>query len=161
MMELTPRRVSSEPFDLMLVETELQPLKTSGLLQFVGGMVEYSGIKNLSSFVLPSAYVILGPESAKTTATGKNRAQVVDFQFGVVVAVRNNRAGSSGAGALRDTLNPILGAIRDLLIGWHPAALTTPVEWIGGQPLDYDAGTLVWLDRYRAQHTIGRRRCQQ
>ena len=152
-------KTTTQPFDLGLVERYLQPLQDEKLLSKVAGMVEYTTVKDLTSFVLPSAYVIMGPETAAPSPVPK--AQVVDCLFGVVVVVRNLRVGSSGTAALRDELYPILGAIRERLIGWKPPELFKAVQWVRGEPLENDKGVLVWLDQYRAQHVVRGRKCAQ
>jgi hypothetical protein len=53
--------MSSEPFSISLIVERLQPL-TPEPLSFLGTIVEYSQVTELSGFAVPGAYVLMGPE---------------------------------------------------------------------------------------------------
>ncbi|ENY6783317.1 hypothetical protein ACF1CY_000733 [Providencia rettgeri] len=55
----------------------------------------------------------------------------------------------------RQTLSPILGAVRGQLIGWCPDSATKPLTLSAGQVLDFNKGVLVWIDSYQVTHVIG------
>ncbi|WP_419555426.1 phage tail terminator protein, partial [Pseudomonas aeruginosa] len=80
----------------------------------------------------------------------------VQVRFGVVVATRNYRD-NKGKNAM-DDLRPVLGQVRDALIGWVPPGLAgaRDCQLIQGQPVDYDTSVLIWTDLYQTQHAIGR-----
>ena len=138
--------MSSEPFSISLIVERLQPL-TPEPLSFLGTIVEYSKVQELSGFAVPGAYVLMGPE--RGIPGNGSRAQVAEAVFGVAVAVRNYGQGADG---LTHEIN--------LLIGWVPGKLaTTGIQWLKGDILDYDGSTLLWMDTFQVNHVIGGRRC--
>ncbi|ECB0373100.1 hypothetical protein EUR97_13625 [Salmonella enterica subsp. enterica serovar Muenchen] len=146
--------MSSEPFSISLIVERLQSL-TPEPLSFLGTIVEYSQVTELSGFAVPGAYVLMGPE--RGVPGNGSRAQVAEAVFGVAVAVRNYGQGADG---LTHEISPLVGQIRDQLIGWIPGKLaTTGIQWLKGDILDYDGGTLLWMDTFQVSHVIGGRRC--
>ncbi|MFP2263669.1 phage tail terminator protein [Citrobacter braakii] len=145
--------MSSEPFNIGLIVERLRSL-TPVPLSFLGTIVEYSQVTELSGFAVPGAYVLMGPERG---VPGKGcRAQVAEATFGVAVAVRNY---SPGADGLTHEISPLIGQIRDQLIGWIPGKLsTTGIQWVKGDILDYDGSTLLWMDTFQVNHIIGGKR---
>nr|WP_156170940.1 hypothetical protein [Yersinia aldovae] len=100
---------------------------------------------------MPGAYVLMGPERGQPGNGG--RAQVAEAVIGVAIAVRNYGLGSEG---LTHEVNPLISAVRDQLIGWVPSPrCTTGLQWVRGDILDYNGGTLVWMDTFQIQHVIG------
>jgi hypothetical protein len=145
--------MSSEPFSISLIVERLQPL-TPLPLSFLGTIVEYSQVQELSGFAVPGAYVLMGPERGVPGTDGHRLLKAV---FGVAVAVRNYGQGADG---LTHEISPLIGQIRDQLIGWMPGKLaTTGIQWLKGDILDYDGGTLLWMDTFQVNHVIGGRRC--
>jgi len=149
--------VASEPFDIDLVIERLRDQVPS--LDEVAGAAELEGIQDLRSFRTPSAYVVLVQETAeprRTGAPGATGRQMTKALFGVAVAVRNY-SDSKGKGAA-DDLRPVLGAIRDALIGWVPPGLpgARDCQLLQGKVIDYNSDTLLWTDIYETQHALGR-----
>ncbi|MBE5226709.1 hypothetical protein IG611_15295 [Pectobacterium sp. A535-S3-A17] len=148
--------MSSAPFDISLIVARLQALDPQPFTT-IGTVVEYSKITDLNGFSTPSAYVLMGPEQGEP---GTGRAQVASMVFGVAIAVRNYS--SDAALALAHESHPLIGQVRDQLIGFLPSKFhTTPVQWLRGDVLDYDAGTLVWMDTFQTKRVIGGMRCQK
>ena len=149
--------MASELFDIDLVIARLKDQVP--VLDGVAGAAELEGIKDLRGFRTPSAFVVLvqeTPEPRKPGAPGAARRQMTKALFGVAVAVRNY-SGNKGKAA-SDDLRPVLGAIRDALIGWVPPGLAgaRDCQLIQGKVIDYDANTLLWTDIYETQHALGR-----
>lgn len=149
--------MSSAPFDHNLVIARLKDQVPE--LQEVGGAADLAFIQKLRDFRTPSAFVILAVETPvprQSGAPGAATRQMVQVQFGVVVAVRNYRDNKGQAAA--DDLRPELGRVRDALIGWVPPGLTgaRDCQLVQGKVIDYDTDTLVWTDLYQTQHSIGR-----
>lgn len=149
--------MSSAPFDHNLVIARLKDQVPE--LQEVGGAADLASIQKLRDFRTPSAFVILAVETPvprQSGAPGAATRQMVQVQFGVVVAVRNYRDSKGQAAA--DDLRPELGRVRDALIGWVPPGLTgaRDCQLVQGKVIDYDTDTLVWTDLYQTQHSIGR-----
>lgn len=142
--------MSAEPFDTDQVESRLRDL---GILQTVEGAASYAAVRSLKEFRTPCAYVVLTNEKPdnKEPKAGQQRAMVT---FGVVIAVHNYRDRTGGE--LKDTIRPILGAVRGALMGWKPDVPGgRPVKWAGGDVIDYDDNTLLWGEVYTTQHFIG------
>lgn len=154
----------SAPFDIDLVVQRLKA-ELGGALQQVRGAADYAAITSFRDFRTPEAFALLIGERSNAakpvSSTGDSapvgRArQVAHVEFGVVLAVSNVRY-HHGAPAVQDAA-PLIGRVREALIGWIPAGLTLarPVSWQRGRTLDYDAGTLLWTDIFTTQHSIGR-----
>ncbi|EHN5173259.1 hypothetical protein KI912_003115 [Salmonella enterica] len=147
--------MNSAPFDTGLIVERLKALSPQPFSQ-IGTVVEYSKITDLTGFATPSAYVLMGSEKGSTDA--QLRVQVAECLVGVVTVVRNY---SPGAAGLTHEINPLIAAVRDALTGWIPdGRCTTPVQWIQGDILDFDAGTLAWMDVFRVRHIIGGKTCR-
>ncbi|EHF4786549.1 hypothetical protein JZS45_002524 [Salmonella enterica] len=147
--------MSSAPFDTGLIVARLQALSPQPF-SLVGTVVEYSKITDLTGFSTPSAYVLMGSEKGSTDA--QTRVQVAECLVGVAIVVRNYAPGADG---LTHEIHPLIAAVRDALTGWLPERrCTTPVQWVQGDILDFDAGTLVWMDVFRVRHIIGGNVCR-
>ena len=146
--------MSSGPFDINLVVARLQELDPQPFSQ-IGTIVEYSKVTDLSGFAMPGAYVLMGTERG---IQGKGaRAQNADAVIGIAISVRNYGMGAEG---LTHEVNPLIGQVRDHLIGWRPTpASATGMQWLRGDVLDFDGGMLLWMDTFQVQHVIGGRRC--
>lgn len=144
--------MSAALFDINLVRQRLTDLVTD--LQTIEGAAEYAQITELRQFRPPCAYVLPVRErgDGEPAKGGRQRALV---QFGVVAAVRNYRD-TRGAETL-DELGPLIGKIRDALIGWTPAvAGARPCQWLQGDVLDFDDSTLLYSNVFQTQMFIGR-----
>lgn len=143
--------MSSQPFDLQPVIERLTAAVPE--LQTVEGAAQYAAITGLKDFRPPCAYVLLIRERAdqEQPKAGRQRALVT---FGVVVVARNYR--DQRGAEMKQTLDPLLSAVRNSLIGWTPdGAGARPVKWLQGDVLDYDANTLLWSDVFETQHFMG------
>lgn len=154
--------MSSNPFDVSPVIERIRPVAE---MQQVRGAADYAAITALREFRVPEAFVMVVNErpasqdnariSTGASAPAGHARQAVAVELGVVLAVRNYRY-QRGAPAVQDAM-PLIGAVRDVLIGWLPENIrgARPLRWAGGRVLDYDAGTLLWADTYFTQHNIG------
>lgn len=154
----------SAPFDIDLVVQRLRT-ELGDALQQVRGAADYAAITNFRDFRPPEAFALLvsergaaGQGAGATGAPAPSAArQPATVEFGVVLAVSNARY-QRGAPAVSDAM-PLIGRVRDALIGWLPPGLplARPVVWRSGRVLDYDAGVLLWADTFNTQHSIGRK----
>lgn len=156
--------MSSTPFDVTPIIDRLAAEVT--VLQQVRGAADYAAINALLEFRVPEAFVLVTNErsasgddarisTGESAPVGKAR-QAAIVEIGVVLAVRNFRY-QRGAPAVNDSL-PIIGAVRDALIGWLPPQVrgARPLRWLHGHVLDYNAGTLLWADTFSTHHNIGK-----
>lgn len=156
--------MSSTPYDVTpLIERLAAEVS---VLQQVRGAADYAAITALRDFRVPEGFVLVTNERAASqdnarVSTGASAAsgharQAASVEVGVVLAVRNYRY-QRGAPAVTDAM-PIIGAVRDALIGWFPPAVrgARPLRWLRGYVLDYDVGTLLWADTFSTQHFIGK-----
>ncbi|HZF97869.1 MAG TPA: hypothetical protein VEY92_06430 [Pseudoxanthomonas sp.] len=156
--------MSSMPFDVTPVIEQLAAQVQA--LQQVRGAADYAAITALRDFRVPEGFVLITNErsasqdsariSTGASAVAGHARQAAAVEIGVVLAVRNYRY-QHGAPAVNDAL-PIIGAVRDALIGWLPPGVrgARPLRWLRGYVLDYDAGTLLWADTFTTQHFIGK-----
>ncbi|WP_171892408.1 hypothetical protein [Pseudomonas aeruginosa] len=145
------------PFDHNLVIDRLREQVKA--LQHIGGAAELGAITQLRDFRTPAAYVLLAQEtlSAKPAGhAGGAARQMASVHFIVTLAVRNYRDNKGVSAA--DDLRPVLGQVRQALIGWTPPGLAgaRDCQLVQGQVVDYDASILIWTDLYQTQHAIGR-----
>lgn len=139
-----------EPFDTGLVEHRLKDQVPE--LREVGGAADYAAIQELRGFPVPSAYVIFAGESGPG---GTARVQPAVTRFGVALALRNYRPGAGDQ--LGAELRQIIGKARAALIGWAPpVAGATALQWEGGQVMDYDHSTVLFVESYQLNYLLQR-----
>lgn len=147
--------MSSAPFNpLVVVHGPLAALVgVENGLQQIRGVADYAEITDIRSFRPPEGFVITTGERGQPN--GNNARQVAKVSFSIVLAVQNYRY-ERGMAATSDA-HPLIGTIRDLVIGWTPPVQGgRPCQWSDGRVLDYDAGTLLWADTFTTQHFIGK-----
>jgi len=113
--------MQAAPFDVQSIIARL--VATVPVLRKVAGAADFATVTKLADFVPPCAYVLLAREKAEANKPGnvspgaqvrvRQRAIVT---FGVVIAVRNYRQQLGAQSA--DTLQSIVGAVRQSLIGY-------------------------------------------
>ncbi|TQI78701.1 hypothetical protein FHU10_1258 [Serratia fonticola] len=148
--------MSSGPFDVSPIIDRLRDLVGSNKpLRLVGNVAEYTQLTNLTNATTPSAYVLLGKETPNDVSAGSR--QSVRVVFGVVTVVRAQSSNVTNIESARVLLNPVVGAIRDSVIGWRIPGVPgiRAISWMGGETLDFQNGVLVWMDMYQTQHFIG------
>ena len=144
-----------EPFDTGLIVQHLRQQVPE--LHFVGGAADYAAVRELASFRTPSAYVVFAEEenTGKFPATPQVCFQGSSAKFGVVLALRHysEQLGEQ----MQQEARRLIGASRIALIGHKPASQgAAPVAWVSGKVLDYDAGVLLFADRYQLHNTLHR-----
>lgn len=149
--------MSSAPFDISVIADKLKLLQQDKTLVFVGTSAEYSKLTDLTSAPTPAAYVLLGKETPNDKLVGTR--QSVSVNFGVVIVARDASSLATNIQNVKQLANPVIGAIRDLLIGKTVQFIdgVRPVTWVGGQTLGFQNGVLVWIDSFQTQHFIGSR----
>ena len=138
------------PLDTSIIEARLKAAVPA--LDTVAGMVEYSQIKDLSSFRPGSAYVLLASERNPAVGIPQPRkATPAQATFGVVLVAQNYRD-QLGKAAL-DDIRSIVGAVREALNGWMPEGWT-PIVWLQGDAAQSDASRAVWIDVFTTTHVL-------
>ena len=138
------------PLDTALVEQRLKNAVPE--LDQVGGMVEYSQIKDLSGFRPGTAYVVLASERNPAGSGPQPRTSApAEAVFGVVLVARNYRD-QSGSAAL-DDISVLIGKARKALIGWAPPGWKS-VVWLQGDAMDSDASRVLWIDVFTTTHVL-------
>lgn len=138
-------------FDTDLIIARLK--ETQFGFDVVEGAAEYAAVERLSSFRPGSLYVVLLQEQNAAGDNPQPRSKAVaTVTFGVVAAARNYN-GNTGAAAMKDA-KPIIGRLRQALIGWAPAGCSTPCRWLHGELRDYDKSTLLWVDIFTTTHVL-------
>lgn len=152
--------MSAKPFDTRLVIARMQPLVATNALRKIGTRGDYANVRSLQDFPAPCAYVMLARERGQTTKTGASfpgrqskLAQLMNANFGVVMAFRNHR-GLEGD-ELRDELSDQIGEVRERILGWTPeVAGGRACQLVQGDLTDYDHATAIWTDVWNTQHII-------
>lgn len=146
----------SQPLDTGLIEQRLRDVLPQ--FEVIAGAADYAAVQELRGFRTPSAYVVTAQERDATEPTQAQRRgsgrQHAETTFGVILALRNYR--DARGAAVTDDARPLIGAVRDALMGWTPGAqIMRPITWQQGDVLDYDANTLLWAEIFYTKHFIG------
>lgn len=120
--------------------------------EVVGDAVDYASVKGFSSFRPGSVYVVLVNERNGSPEQNHLRAKApAVVTLGIIVTARNYRG--EGRDAKKD-LEPMVGRLREGLIGWMPPG-ATPMRWLEGSVMDYDDGRIMWCDVFSTTHVLG------
>lgn len=150
--------MSASPFDVRPIAARLKELVTG--LRSVAFAAEYAAIGSLREFNAPCAFVLPAIEKGIPHTPGAaprgqqvRTQQMVEVQFGVVIALRSYRA--LGPEDLLDEWKELLGATRNALFGFVPDVQgARPISFVSGDLLDYDNTTALWADVFSTQHAI-------
>lgn len=151
----------SEPFDIDRVIARVDALRDADgkrVFQQVRGAADLGEVQEIKDFRAPEAFVVLVIERGKPMP-GQTRQPAI-AAFAVVIAGRNYSY-QHGKPAM-DGIRPLIGKVRDALVGWIPADGDSVASrgargclWQQGGVVDYDAGTVVWSEIFLVQHFIG------
>lgn len=105
----------------------------------VAGAAQFKNLPEVGKLRLPAAYVVPGDDSP-----GENKSQTDYWQelkegFSVVVILSNGRD-ERGQFASYDVVDDIRQMLFKAILGWNPEAC--------GNPITYDGGTLLDLNRH-------------
>lgn len=108
----------------------------------VGGGSTFAKI-TATALPLPAAWVV--PAADKARHAGE-RAEDVMLGFDVVIAIENAR--EHYPGETDDVLLAYRKAVKTLLLGWHVEPNVRPLQFAGGQIIEYTDADIYWRDRY-------------
>ena len=108
----------------------------------VAGAAEYARLR-IEELPLPAAWVVRAADRVRHAG---ERLEDVDLAFDVVIAIENIRTHADGE--TDDVLLAYRLAVKDLLLGWEVADESDPINFAGGQVIEYTDGDLYWRDRY-------------
>jgi hypothetical protein len=120
-----------------------KPANFDGLwFRQVAGAAEFARIRP-ESLPLPAAWIV---RAADRVQHAGERAEQVTLAFDVVIAIENVRTHAQGE--TDDALLKYRQAAKTLLLGYEIAPEIRPLNFAGGQVLEYTDGDLYWRDRY-------------
>lgn len=143
--------MSLGPFDVLPVIALIRNAVSTTLLREVAGAAEAAAaVENAKA--LPGAYVMLGSErpAPKSGASGRV-VQQVTTTFGVLIGLRDYRAGARGEKAI-DPLTDVIVAVRGAVVGYAPDVYHTACEMAGSRLQSYRTGALWWLETFRTHY---------
>lgn len=108
----------------------------------VAGAAEFAQVRP-EALPLPACWVI---RAADKVSHAGERAENVTLGFDVVLAIENVR--SHTPGDTDDLLLQYRLAVKTLLLGWEIETDVRPIQFNGGQVLEYTDGDIYWRDRY-------------
>ena len=108
----------------------------------VAGAAEFARIRP-DALPLPACWIV---RAADRVQHAGERAENVTLAFDVVIAIENARTHT--AGDTDDELLKYRLAVKERLLGWELEPGVTPIQFAGGQVLEYTDGDLYWRDRY-------------
>lgn len=127
----------------------IKPIGFDGVwFRQVAGAAEFARVRP-EALPLPAAWVVRAADKVQHAG---ERAENVTLAFDVVIAIENARTHAQGE--TDDVLLKYRKAVKDLLLGWEIAPDTRPIQFAGGQVLEYTDGDLYWRDRYDFQALI-------
>lgn len=127
----------------LIAHLEKKPAGFDGLwFRQVAGAAEFARIRP-EALPLPAAWIVRAADKVQHAG---ERAEAVTLAFDVVIAIENARTHAQGE--TDDVLLKYRQAVKTLLLGWEIAPQTRPINFAGGQVLEYTDGDLYWRDRY-------------
>ncbi len=116
--------------------------KAGALLKLVGEAADNDAAKDT---VAPAAYVIAGQQSGGNVSNSSNLLELGEYEIGVMLIFRSYRDGGKGEGFAAQSA-PVIGAVREALIGFRYGGLEKPFVWKGGRLFSYGAGLMRWVE---------------
>lgn len=92
---------------------------------------------------LPAAWII---RSAERSQHAGERCEDLTVGFDVVIAIENAREHYPGESD--EILLAYRQAVKTMLLGWEVEADVQPIQFGGGQALEYTDDDIYWRDRY-------------
>lgn len=105
----------------------------------VAGAAQFKNLPEAGKLPLPSAYVVPGDDSPGEQKSQTDYWQDLREGFSVIVFVSNGRD-ERGQWASYDVVHDIRNLLFKALLGWNPEER--------GEPITYDGGTLLDVNRY-------------
>ncbi|WP_433647492.1 phage tail terminator protein [Kosakonia pseudosacchari] len=105
----------------------------------VAGAAQFKNLPEAGKMKLPSAYVVPGDDSPGEQKSQTDYWQDLREGFSVIVFVSNGRD-ERGQWASYDVVHDIRNMLFKALLGWNPEP--------DGEPITYDGGTLLDVNRY-------------
>lgn len=108
----------------------------------VAGAAEFARLRP-EALPLPACWIVRAADKVQHAG---ERAENVTLAFDVVIAIENARTHAQGE--TDDVLLKYRKAVKALLLGWEIEPNVRPIQFAGGQVLEYTDGDLYWRDRY-------------
>lgn len=105
----------------------------------VAGAAQFKNLPEAGKLALPAAYVVPGDDSPGDQKSQTDYWQDLREGFSVIVFVSNGRD-ERGQWASHDVVHDIRNMLFKALLGWNPEP--------DGEPITYDGGTLLDVNRY-------------
>ncbi|MDX7478664.1 phage tail terminator protein [Enterobacter roggenkampii] len=109
----------------------------------VAGAAQFKDLPEVGKMKLPSAYVVPGDDSPGEQKSQTDYWQTLREGFSVIVFVSNGRD-ERGQFASFDVVHEIRRMLFKALLGWNPEE--------GGNPIVYDGGTLLDVNRHELSY---------
>lgn len=109
----------------------------------VAGAAQFKDLPEVGKMKLPSAYVVPGDDSPGEQKSQTDYWQTLREGFSVIVFVSNGRD-ERGQFASFDVVHEIRQMLFKALLGWNPEE--------GGNPIVYDGGTLLDVNRHELSY---------
>lgn len=145
---------STAPFDLKLVIDRLKA-ELGEQVHHIGTTAEYRSVTNLSQagLVTPALFVVPNSEIGHQNDIAVR--QMVTVSFSVVVIVQSYQYAADGSQL--NVTNPIIGKIREALMGWIPPVKgAKETFFVRGDVLDYTNTYLAWMETYQTKCIMGK-----
>ncbi|MRD73297.1 hypothetical protein HCX48_00475 [Rhodocyclus tenuis] len=127
----------------LISRLEQKPVGFAGVwFRQVAGAAEFARIRP-DALPLPAAWIVRAADKVQHAG---ERAENITLAFDVVIAIENARSHTHGE--TDDVLLKYRLAVKTALLGWEIEPNVRPLNFAGGQVLEYTDGDLYWRDRY-------------
>ncbi|MGG2139909.1 phage tail terminator protein [Symbiopectobacterium sp. RP] len=109
----------------------------------VGGAAQFKSLPETGKLRLPAAYVVPGDDAPGEQKSQTDYWQDLRESFSVIVMLSNGRD-ERGQWAAFDVVHDVRHMLFTALLGWEPEP--------GGNPVTYDGGTLLDLNRHELMY---------
>lgn len=109
----------------------------------VSGAAQFKNLPETGKLLLPAAYVVPGDDAPGEQKSQTDYWQVLKETFSVIVMVSNGRD-ERGQWAAFDVVHDVRHMLFKALLGWCPEP--------GGNPIAYDGGSLLDLNRHELMY---------
>jgi hypothetical protein len=98
----------------------------------------------------PAAYVLPLADAADENRLMGAHSQRITAKFAVEIMVKHAAQAASG-GPAGEQLEAVREEVRAALKGWSPGPEFTPIDYLSGRLVNFDAGLAVWREEYRTR----------
>ena len=134
--------------DINLWIARLRTQLDNTVVKTIGGAANIAAVQS-DLKAAPGIFILPGAQTPGPNELANGVSQLVVVSIGVLFAVRNVADAKGAAG--HNALSPLVVSVKDLFLGWQPVDALRPVEYAGGELVDYSELVLWWQEIYTTE----------